>query len=126
MEVFTAQPDALQDVEVAFDVIEDFTRDEVLRFVDKVLREPKPGRRWVIHVPNSESPLFGILLYGDVTQELAFTRASSRAGLAVVQLCIRAQFRGYCNGAQCQDHLVVAAVEIPARLTEALPRRQNR
>lgn len=71
-----AQPDASLDVVVAFDVIEHFTRDELLPFVDDVQRVLKPGGRWIIHAPNGESPLFGAIRYGDLTHELAFTRVS--------------------------------------------------
>lgn len=75
-EALTAQQDASLDVVVAFDVIEHFTRDELLPFVDQVQRVLKPGGRWIIHVPNGESPFFGTIRYGDLTHELAFTRTS--------------------------------------------------
>lgn len=71
-----AQPDASLDVVIAFDVIEHFTRGELLPFVDSVHRVLKPGGRWIIHVPNGESPFFGSIRYGDLTHELAFTRTS--------------------------------------------------
>lgn len=75
-EAVKAQPDASLDVIVAFDVIEHFTRDELLPFVDDVRRALKPGGRWIIHVPNGESPFFGAVRYGDLTHEFAFTRVS--------------------------------------------------
>lgn len=75
-DVLAAQPDASVDVVIAFDVIEHFTRDELLPFVDEVRRVLKPGGRWIIHVPNGESPFFGGIRYGDMTHELAFTRSS--------------------------------------------------
>jgi len=71
-----AQADASLDVVVAFDVIEHFTRDEVLPFVDQVRRVLRPGGRWIIHVPNAESPFGGRMRYWDLTHELAFTRTS--------------------------------------------------
>lgn len=71
-----AHADASLDVVVAFDVIEHFTRDELLPFVDEVHRVLKPGGRWIIHVPNGESPFCGTIRYGDLTHELAFTRTS--------------------------------------------------
>src|SRR5262249_38775580 len=42
-------PDASQDVVIAFDVIEHFTKDELLAFVDAVHRVLTPGGRWIIH-----------------------------------------------------------------------------
>lgn len=72
----TAQADESLDVVVAFDVIEHFTRDELLSFVDQVHRVMRPGGRWIIHTPNGESPFCGRIRYGDLTHELAFTRTS--------------------------------------------------
>lgn len=69
-------PDHSQDVVVAFDVIEHFTKEELLPFVDEVLRVLKPGGRWLIHAPNGESPFAGAIRYGDMTHEQAFTRTS--------------------------------------------------
>lgn len=75
-EVLAAQPDTSLDVVVAFDVIEHFTRDELLPFVDHVQRVLKPGGRWIIHAPNGESPFSGRMRFGDLTHELAVTRKS--------------------------------------------------
>ncbi len=75
-DVLAAQADASLDVVIAFDVIEHFTRDELLPFVDQVRRVLKPGGRWIIHVPNGESPFGGRMRYWDLTHELAFTRTS--------------------------------------------------
>ena len=71
-----AQTDRSLDVVVAFDVIEHFTRDELLGFVDQVRRVLRPGGRWIIHTPNGESPFCGRMRYGDLTHELAFTQTS--------------------------------------------------
>lgn len=75
-DALAAQPDASLDVVIAFDVIEHFTRDELLPFVDAVHRVLKPGGRWIIHVPNGESPFGSRMRYWDLTHELAFTRTS--------------------------------------------------
>lgn len=71
-----AQAEASLDSVIAFDVIEHFTRDELLPFVDAVARVLKPSGSWIIHAPNAESPFFGAIRYGDLTHELAFTRES--------------------------------------------------
>ncbi len=44
------------DVVIAFDVIEHFTKAELIPLVDEVHRVLKPGGRWIIHAPNGESP----------------------------------------------------------------------
>jgi 2-polyprenyl-3-methyl-5-hydroxy-6-metoxy-1,4-benzoquinol methylase len=71
-------PDASHDVIITFDVLEHLRREELLALADQVLRALRPGGRWVIHVPNAESPFFGRIRYGDVTHEQAFTRGSLR------------------------------------------------
>lgn len=76
LETLRNLPGHSQDVVIAFDVIEHFTKDELLPFVDEVLRVLKPGGRWLIHAPNGESPFVGAVRYGDMTHELAFTRVS--------------------------------------------------
>lgn len=73
-----AQAAGSLDVVVAFDVLEHFSRDELIPFVDAVHRALAPGGRWIVHVPNGESPFFGQVRYGDLTHELAFTRQSLR------------------------------------------------
>lgn len=65
-----------QDCIVMYDVIEHFSRDELVGVVDAVFRALRPGGRWIVHTPNGESPFFGRIRYGDLTHELAFTRTS--------------------------------------------------
>ena len=76
MTTLRAAADASLDVLIAFDVIEHFTKDELIQVVDEVLRVLKPGGRWVIHVPNGESPFGNRVRFGDYTHEQAFTRTS--------------------------------------------------
>lgn len=71
--VLRALPAESHDVLVAFDVIEHFTKDELVPFVDEVHRVLKVGGRWIVHVPNGASPFVGTIRYGDFTHELAFT-----------------------------------------------------
>jgi SAM-dependent methyltransferase len=76
METLAALPEGSQRTIVAFDVIEHFTREELLPFVDAVHRALAPGGQWLIHTPNAESPFFGRIRYGDITHEQAFTVTS--------------------------------------------------
>ncbi|MEP7127132.1 MAG: class I SAM-dependent methyltransferase [Byssovorax sp.] len=77
-------PESSQDVIICFDVLEHLRREEVLTLAGHVLRALRPGGRWLIHVPNAESPMFGRMRYGDVTHEQAFTRGSLRQVLGAV------------------------------------------
>lgn len=76
MESLAELPAGSLDVVIAFDVIEHFTREELLPFIDAVHRVLVPGGTWLIHTPNAESPLFGRIRYGDITHEQAFTTTS--------------------------------------------------
>ena len=76
LQVLAAQGAASLDLVVAFDVIEHFTKSELLGFVDQVHRVLKHGGTWIIHTPNGESPFCGRIRYGDFTHELALTRTS--------------------------------------------------
>lgn len=76
LETLRGTADRSLDVVVAFDVIEHFTKAEVIPLVDQVRRVLRPGGRWIIHVPNAEGPFGGRMRYGDFTHELAFTRNS--------------------------------------------------
>lgn len=75
-DVLREQADGSVEVIIAFDVIEHFTRDELVPFVDEVYRVLCSGGRWIMHVPNGESPFCGRMRYWDMTHELAFTRTS--------------------------------------------------
>lgn len=87
LETLRALPEASQDAVLAFDVIEHFTREELLALVDEVHRVLKPGGRWVIHTVNAEAPFFGRIRYGDLTHEMAFTTRS------LAQLMLASGFR---------------------------------
>jgi len=80
--------DVTLDIVVAFDVIEHFTKSELIPLVDEVQRVLKPGGYWIIHTCNGESPFGMSSRYGDFTHELAFTRVS------LVQLLMSSGFSG--------------------------------
>jgi SAM-dependent methyltransferase len=65
-----------QGLVIAFDVLEHFAKDELLALVDQVARVLKAGGKFLLHVPNGESPFGARVRYADFTHELAFTRES--------------------------------------------------
>jgi len=67
---------ASQDAVVALDLMEHFTKDELLACLDEVGRVLKTGGRLIIHAPNGASPFCGRIRYGDFTHELAVTAES--------------------------------------------------
>jgi len=83
-EMIQTLPSDSQDAIVAYDVIEHLTKDELLALADEVFRILKPGGRWILHIPNAESPFYGSIRHGDFTHEIAFTKES----LVQVMTCI--------------------------------------
>lgn len=58
------------------DVLEHFTREDVMSLLALVHAALAPGGRVIIQTPNGESPFFGRIRYGDFTHELAFAPSS--------------------------------------------------
>jgi 2-polyprenyl-3-methyl-5-hydroxy-6-metoxy-1,4-benzoquinol methylase len=76
METLARSADESVDFVIAFDVIEHFSKRELLGFVDQVRRVLHKGGQWLLHQPNAASPFFGRIRYGDYTHEQAFTVSS--------------------------------------------------
>ena len=70
------EPDETLDCLITFDLIEHFTRNELIPLIDEAHRVLRPDGRWIIHAPNAESPFGMRIRYGDLTHELSFTRTS--------------------------------------------------
>jgi SAM-dependent methyltransferase len=66
------------DVLVACDVLEHFSKDEVLEILDHAHRVLRPGGRLVLHVPNAEGIFGSRIFWSDFTHEMAFTREGLR------------------------------------------------
>jgi SAM-dependent methyltransferase len=107
LEALKSLPAASRDAVVAFDVIEHFTKDELIDVTDEVLRVLKPGGRWIVHVPNGASLFGGASRYDDLTHELAFTCES------LTQLTIASGFR---SAAFFEDEPVAHGIKSAARL----------
>jgi 2-polyprenyl-3-methyl-5-hydroxy-6-metoxy-1,4-benzoquinol methylase len=68
--------DASYNVVIAFDILEHFTKPELLGLTDELHRVLARGGRLIVHAPNGEAIFPGTVLHGDLTHELAFTRSS--------------------------------------------------
>jgi SAM-dependent methyltransferase len=69
-------PEGTYDAVIAFDILEHFTKPELLEVLDELHRVLVRGGRLILHVPNGEGIFSGTILNGDLTHELAFTRSS--------------------------------------------------
>ena len=59
METLGSLPYCSQDMVITFDVIEYFTKNELIPFTDEVYRVLRKGGKWIIHTPNGESMFAG-------------------------------------------------------------------
>lgn len=72
-----------------FDVVEHFTKSELLEFMDALYGALRPGGRIVMQTPNADSPWGLGVRYGDLTHELAFSPCSLGSALEL------AGFKGF-------------------------------
>jgi cyclopropane fatty-acyl-phospholipid synthase-like methyltransferase len=74
-ELKSRRPGSL-DVVVTYDFLEHFNKEEVWTIASVIYRALAPGGRWLVHVPNTESPFGMTIVAGDFTHETAFNRHS--------------------------------------------------
>ena len=98
METLKAIPSESLDTIIAFDVIEHFTKDELIDLVDAIHAALKSNGCWIIHAPNAQSPFFGSVRYGDFTHEQAFTPSS-------IQQLLRASGYSKFNFEECRPRV---------------------
>lgn len=63
---------------IAFDVIEHFTKDELLDLFDALHSALKPGGTLILQTPNGEGMFARSIIYGDLTHTTVFTSLSLR------------------------------------------------
>ena len=107
MEAMLSLSDGSQDIVVTFDVIEHFTKEEFLPFVDEVYRVLRDGGKWLIHCPNGESPFASRILFGDFTHEQIYTRTS------IAQILLSS---GFSKVSSYEDKPVVHGLKSAIRL----------
>lgn len=71
---FLEKNTAQYEVIIARDVLEHFSKPDVIRILQLCQTALSATGKLIVHVPNGESPFFGRVRYGDYTHELAFTR----------------------------------------------------
>lgn len=90
--------DESQGVVITFDVIEHFTKDEIMVLGREVYRVLTKGGKWIIHVPNGEGFFGARAFFGDFTHQTGFTRNSITQLLKAV---------GFAQVACYEDRIVV-------------------
>jgi len=71
------------DLIVAIDLIEHFTKEEVVRFLDACHKSLKSGGQLIIQTPNADSPFGPIPGFGDFTHEIYLNIGSLRGVMTV-------------------------------------------
>lgn len=64
------------DMIVMLDIVEHFTREELFPLLSEVFRKLRAGGRFIVSVPNAESPTGPACVHGDITHETSFTSLS--------------------------------------------------
>ncbi len=78
MDTLVGTSDATYELVAALDVLEHFEPDLMMDVLDQVQRVLIPGGGILIHVPNAGGLFSGVVRYGDMTHEWAFTDSSLR------------------------------------------------
>lgn len=65
------------DAILAIDVIEHFTKNEIVDFLEMVLTALKPGGMVIFRTPNMDAPLTSLYSYGDFTHECLLNKSSA-------------------------------------------------
>jgi 2-polyprenyl-3-methyl-5-hydroxy-6-metoxy-1,4-benzoquinol methylase len=81
---FLASHPSTYDLITGIDIIEHFTKDETLLFLDRCFTALKPGGRIILQTPNADSPWGTAYRYGDLTHEICF---SPNALMRIMRLC---------------------------------------
>lgn len=78
LEVLKSKSGNSYDFIISFDVLEHFSKVEILEIVKEVYRVLKSDGKYLIHVPNGAAIFPGVVFYGDFTHETCFTHRSIR------------------------------------------------
>jgi 2-polyprenyl-3-methyl-5-hydroxy-6-metoxy-1,4-benzoquinol methylase len=93
--------DSSWDVITAIDVLEHFSKDEILVLLDNIHRVLKPGGSLILHLPNGEAIFSGKIYFGDFTHQMAFTQKS----ISQVAMCA-----GFANVRCYEDAPIVHGI----------------
>ncbi|MEY2925363.1 MAG: hypothetical protein RLZZ337_1913 [Bacteroidota bacterium] len=72
------------DVIVGLDIIEHFTKDELLNFLLKVKSNLNPGGKAIFRTPNMDAPQNSVYAYGDISHEVFLNKSSALQALSSV------------------------------------------
>lgn len=97
-----SKADHSYDFIISFDVLEHFTKYEILEIVKEVYRVLKPNGKYLIHVPNGGAIFSGVVFNGDFTHETCFTDKSLKQ---LFSIC------GFRNVESYEDYPVIHGVK---------------
>ena len=65
------------DIIVGLDIIEHFTKDELIEFLNSVKKCLNPGGKAIFRTPNMDAPQTSVYAYGDVSHEVFLNKSSA-------------------------------------------------
>ena len=65
------------DIIVGLDIIEHFTKDELIEFLLNVKKCLKPGGKAIFRTPNMDAPQTSVYAYGDISHEVFLNKSSA-------------------------------------------------
>ena len=65
------------DVIVGLDIIEHFTKDELIAFLHNVKESLNPGGKAIFRTPNMDAPQTSVFAYGDISHEVFLNKSSA-------------------------------------------------
>lgn len=65
------------DVIVGLDIIEHFTKDELIEFLNNVKKCLNPGGKAIFRTPNMDAPQTSVYAYGDISHEVFLNKSSA-------------------------------------------------
>lgn len=84
LKTFLATKATEYDVVILRDVLEHFTKEDIVKALEVCHAALRRGGIIILQVPNAETPFFGRIRYGDFTHEIAFSASSLQQLLHVM------------------------------------------
>ncbi len=65
------------DVIIGLDIIEHFTKDELMQFLQQAKQSLNPGGKVIFRTPNMDAPQTSVYAYGDISHEVFLNKSSA-------------------------------------------------
>ena len=87
---YLKRSDKQYDLIFSLDVLEHLDQSQIYEMVKEIKKRLRSGGRWILRLPNGDSPFHGAIRYGDTTHYTCFTHSSLHQLLSSFDLSIEA------------------------------------